>query len=66
MIILRLLFVLSAIAMFLLGGMYLYTRNRRYLNLVQQIARFVFYSVLIVALLYVLERYVLIAWRAII
>ena len=63
MIVLRLLLILSAIAMVLFGGMYLYTQNRRYLNFVWQIARFVFYFILIFVLLYVLERYVLISWR---
>jgi len=63
MIVLRLLFMLSAIAMVVFGGLYLFTHNRRYLDLLWQIARFVFYAVLIFALLYVLERYVLISWR---
>jgi intracellular septation protein A len=63
MLVLRLLFILSAIAMVVFGGLYLFTHNRRYLNLVWQIARFVFYAVLIFVLLYVLERYVLTGWR---
>ena len=63
MIVFRLLFILSAIAMVVFGGMYLFTHNRRYLGYVWQIARFVFFAVLIFALLYVLERYVLVSWR---
>ncbi|HQS59129.1 MAG: hypothetical protein B7Y56_06845 [Gallionellales bacterium 35-53-114] len=64
MLILRLLFILSALAIVLSGGMYLFTHNRRYLNLAWQIARFVMFAVLIFALLFVLERYVLIGWRS--
>ncbi len=66
MLVLRLLFILSAIAMVVFGGLYLFTHNRRYLKIVWQIARFVVYAVLIFVLLYVLERYVLIGWRAMI
>lgn len=65
MLILRLLFILSALAIVLSGGMYLFTHNRRYLNLAWQIARFVMFAVLIFVVLYLLERYVLIGWRSI-
>ena len=64
MLILRLLFILSALAIVLSGGMYLFTHNRRYLNLAWQIARFVMFAVLIFVVLYLLERYVLIGWRS--
>ena len=63
MLILRLLLILSALAIVLLGGMYLFSNNRRYLNLAWQIARFVVFALLIFAVLFILERYVLIAWR---
>lgn len=63
MLILRLLFILSALAIALLGGMYLFSKNRRYLNLAWQIARFVLFALLIFAVLFILERYVLIGWR---
>jgi hypothetical protein len=66
MLILRLLFILSAIALVLLGGMYLFTRNRRYLKLAWQIARFILFAFLIFVLLFILERYVLIGWRILI
>lgn len=62
MLILRLLFILSALAIILAGGMYLFTKDSRYLKLAWQIARFVLIAVLTFALLFVLERYVLIAW----
>ncbi len=45
--------------------MYLLSKDRRYLNLAWQIVRFVVYAVLTFALLYVLERYVLVGWLAI-
>jgi len=66
MIILRLLFILSALAIVLFGGMYLFTNNRRYLNLAWQIGRFVVVALLAFALLFILERYVLIGLRILI
>lgn len=63
MLILRLLLILSAFAIILSGGMYLFTRNRRYLKLAWQIVRFVIFALLIFAVLFVLERYVLIGWN---
>lgn len=64
MLILRLLFILAALAIVLFGGLYLFTRNRRYLNLAGQTARFVLFALLIFAVLFILERYVLIGWRS--
>jgi hypothetical protein len=63
MLILRLLFILSALSIILAGGMYVFTRNRWYLRLAWQIVRFVVFATLIFAALFVLERYVLIGWR---
>lgn len=63
MLILRLLFVLSALAIVLSGGLYLFTNNRRYLDYAWQIARFVLLALLVFALFFILERYVLIGWR---
>lgn len=63
MLILRLLFILSALAIVATGGMYIFTRNRRYLNLAWQIVRFTVFALLIFAALYVLERFVLTGWR---
>jgi hypothetical protein len=65
MLIFRLLFLLSALGIILSGIMYLISKDRRYLNFAWQIARFVVYAVLTFALLYVLERYVLVGWLAI-
>ena len=66
MLILRLLFILSALAIVLSGGMYLFTSNRRYLTLAWQIARFVMFALLIFVVLFILERYVLIGWRTLV
>ncbi|MBI5658464.1 MAG: hypothetical protein HZC43_02710 [Nitrosomonadales bacterium] len=63
MLILRLLFILAALSIILTGGMYLFTRNRRYLNLAWQIVRFAALAALVFAALYLLERYVLIGWK---
>jgi len=62
-LVLRLLLILTALSVILTGGMYLFTRNRRYLNLAWKIVRFAVFALLIFAALYVLERYVLIGWR---
>ncbi len=64
MLILRLLFILSALSIVLAGGMYVFTRNRRYLRIAWEIVRFTLYALLIFAVLYLLERYVLVAGRA--
>ena len=66
MLIMRFLFILSALAIILSSAMYLFTNDRRYIKFAWQIARFVLIAVLIFALLYVLERYVLVAWRSMI
>jgi hypothetical protein len=63
MLVLRLLLIISAISIALAGGMYLVTRNQRYLKLAGQILRFVVFALLIFAALFVLERYVLVGWR---
>ena len=63
MLVLRLLLILSALSVILSGGMYVFTLNRRYLNLAWQIVRFVVFALLVFAVLFVLERYVLIGWR---
>ena len=63
MLILRLLLILSALAIVLSGGMYLYTRNQRYLKFAWQVVRFVVFLLLVFAVLFLLERYVLVGWR---
>lgn len=63
MLILRLFLVLVILLLVLSGGMYLLTRNRRYLQFAWQTLRFTTFLLLILALLFILERYVLAGWR---
>lgn len=58
----RLLFVLSALLIAVSGGLYLFTNNPRYLNFAWQAVRFVFFAGMILAVLLVLERYALVGW----
>lgn len=63
MLILRLALILVILLLVLSGGMYIFTRNRRYLRFAWQTVRFTALLLLVFVLLYVLERYVLVAWR---
>lgn len=63
MIIIRLLVVIVVLILVLSVGVYLYTRDRRYLRFAWQVFRLSVYVLLVFALLFVLERYVLVAWR---
>jgi hypothetical protein len=62
-LILRLILVFVTLMLVLSGGMYIFTRNRRYLNFAWQTVRFTVLLLLVFGLLFVLERYVLAAWR---
>ena len=66
MIILRLFLVLAGLLLVLSGGMYVFTRDRRYLRFAWQTVRLSVFLLLVLALLFVLERYVLIGWRVIV
>ena len=63
MLILRLFLILATLLLVLSGGMYIFTRNRRYLKFAWQTVRFTVLLLLVFVLLFVLERYVLVAWR---
>lgn len=63
MLILRLFLVLVTLLLVLSGGMYIFTRNRRYLKFAWQTLRFAALLLLVFAVLFVLERYVLTGWR---
>ena len=63
MLILRLFLVLVTLLLVLSGGMYIFTRNRRYLKFAWQTLRFTALLLLLFAVLLVLERYVLAGWR---
>ena len=62
MLILRLVIMLVALLLVVSGGMYILTRNRRYLEFASQTVRFTVLLLLLFALLFVLERYVLVGW----
>jgi hypothetical protein len=63
-LILRLYIVLVTLLLVLCGGMYIFTRNRRYLEFARQTVRFTVLLLLVFAMLFVLERYVLVGWLA--
>jgi len=63
MLILRLFFMLVILLMVVSGGMYIFTRDRCYLGFAVKTLRFAVVVVLVFALLYVLERYVLVGWK---
>lgn len=63
MIFFRLILILAAISIVLSGGMYIFTRNRRYLRIAWQIVYLLIFLLLLFGLLYLLERYVLTGWR---
>lgn len=63
MLILRVFLVLVTLVLVLSGGMYIFTRNRRYLQFAMQMLRFSLLFLAVLAVLYVLERYVLVGWR---
>lgn len=63
MLIMRLILVMVTLMLVLSGGMYIFTRNRRYLKFAWQTVRLTVLLMLVFGLLFVLERYVLIAWR---
>ncbi|HTN93120.1 MAG TPA: hypothetical protein VMJ33_00915 [Gallionella sp.] len=64
MLILRLYIVLVALLIVVCGGMYIFTRNRRYLDFARQTLRFSVLLLAVFALLFALERYVLVGWLA--
>lgn len=63
MLILRLFLIIAALLIAVSGGMYLFTRKRRYLDFAWQTVRLIVVVVLVFAALFVLERLVLTGWR---
>ena len=57
MLILRLILILAAISIVLCGGMYLFTRNRRYLRIAWQIVYLVIFLLLLFGLLFLLAHF---------
>ncbi len=63
MLILRLFLLVVVLLLVLSGGMYAFTRDRRYLKFAWKVLRFSVVLLLLFAVLFVLERYVLTGWR---
>lgn len=63
MLIMRLVLIMVALLLVLSGGMYVLTRNRRYLRFATKTVRLTVLLILVFGLLYFLERYVLVAWQ---
>lgn len=63
MIILRLFIILVILLLVVSGGMYFLTRQRRYLDFAMRTLKFAVMLLLVFALLFVLERYVLVGWK---
>lgn len=63
MLILRFALVVVALAIVFNAAMYLFTRDRKYYRYAWQVIRFSALMLVVFGLLYVLERYVLVAWR---
>jgi hypothetical protein len=63
MLALRLLFIIAALVIVLSFGLFLFTRKQKFLRFAWQVVRFVVVLLLVFGVLYLLERYVLIAWR---
>ena len=63
MLILRLIMMLVILLLLINAGMYLFTRDRRYVVFAWQVVRFALLFVAVFVLLMLLERYVLSGWR---
>ncbi len=63
MIILRLFIVLVTLLLVISSGMYIFTRDHRYLKFAWQTLRFALLLLSVFALLFILERYVLVGWK---
>lgn len=63
MLILRFALVAVALLVVLSGAMYLFTRDQRYYRFAWQVMRLSVLMLLVFGLLFLLERYVLVAWR---
>jgi hypothetical protein len=66
MLILRLFFFLVVLLLVLGMGMYIFTRDRRYLEFVRKTLRFTLLVLAVFVLLYVLEHFVLVGWRVLV
>ena len=63
MIIVRLFLVVVVLLLVISGGLYILTRQRQYLDFAIRTLKFAVMMLLVLALLFVLERYVLVGWK---
>ena len=63
MLLLRLILILATLLLIVSGAMYVYTRDRSYLEFAWQLLRFTVLLLLLFAAFYLLERYLLTAWK---
>jgi hypothetical protein len=63
MLILRFGLVIVALLVVFSGAMYLLTRDQRYYRFAWQVIRFSVLLLVVFGLMFLLERYVLVAWR---
>lgn len=63
MLLLRLILILAALTIAVSGALSLLPRRKHYLNFATRIVRLLVVSLLVIGLLFILERYVLIGWR---
>jgi len=63
LMLIRLILLLSALFMAAAVGAYLFSRDARYLKWAVQVAQFVLFLLLVFGVLFLLERYGLVAWR---
>ena len=66
MLILRFALVVVALLVVISGAMYLFTRDKRYYRFALQVIRLSVLLLLVFGLLFLLERYVLVAWRVLV
>ncbi|HCI14308.1 MAG: hypothetical protein A2063_03935 [Gallionellales bacterium GWA2_60_142] len=66
MLILRLFLFLVVLLLALGGVMYVFTRDRRYLDFIRKTLRFTVLILAVFVLLYVLEHFVLVGWRVLV
>ena len=63
MLIMRLILIIATLLLVISGGMYIFTRNQRYLKFAWQVVRFMVLLLLVFGLLFVLERFVLVPFK---
>ena len=66
MLIIRFFFIAMVMLLAISGVMYIFTRDRRYMDFAWKTLRFFVLLLLVFGLLYVLEHFVLVGWRVLV